>query len=264
MWLRTLWKVPFRRRLPERLSRADGHPLAAAPGIMEAMRRTVLGFLAALVLLGVSACSVTTEDPGYVPPAPLPPLAQLEQAPLADPEPFGSGQDALAFSTADRTVACALTSARGEHLDLPYEQNNYSDAANNKLAIVPVAHCELATYPAPLPEDVKDDCAGTGLGYLGGVALLSPDKAGYGECRSGVTQLEAAYGPRGSKAGVMAELPVLADGQNLERNGLRCSAYNGGVACGNISAGVGFFVSPGKYELIQAPAGTPSPAPAKP
>ncbi len=66
------------------------------------------------------------------------------------------------------------------------------------------------------------------------------------------------------KAGVMAELPVLADGQNLERNGLRCSAYNGGVACGNVSAGVGFFVSPGRYELIQAPAGTASPAPAKP
>jgi hypothetical protein len=61
----------------------------------------------------------------------------------------------------------------------------------------------------------------------------------------------------------LAQLPVLADGQNLERNGLRCSAYNGGVACGNVSAGVGFFVSTERYELISGPAeGTP-PAPAE-
>ena len=51
----------------------------------------------------------------------------------------------------------------------------------------------------------------------------------------------------------LAQLPVLADGQNLERNGLRCSAYNGGVACGNVSAGVGFFVSTERYELIPGP-----------
>ncbi|MFP5312376.1 MAG: hypothetical protein ACLGH7_08240 [Actinomycetes bacterium] len=217
--------------------------------------------LAALFLATATGCSVTTEDPSYVPPAPLPPMEQLEKAALADAKGFSSGTDVLSFTTADRTIACSLTSARGEHLNLPYEQNRYSDAANNKLPIVPVAYCELATYPVPQPNDIKDDCAGTRLGYLGGVALLTPDTARYGQCRSGVTAMEAAYGPKGSKAGPLSQLPVLADGQNLERNGLRCSAYNGGVACGNVSAGVGFFVSPQRYELIQnATKNSPSPA----
>lgn len=231
------------------------------PGIMERMRRTKLGMLAALFLVAVTGCSITTEDPGYVPPAPLAPLEQLEQAALADPQGFSTGTDVLSFITEDRAVACSLTAARGEHLNLPYETNAFSDAANNKLAIVPVAHCELARYSKPGPGDVRDDCAGTNLGYLGGVALVSPDRATYGECRSGVTQMEATYGPKGSRAGPMAQLQVLADGQNLERNGLRCSAYNGGVACGNVSAGVGFFVSPERYELIPEAAPATAPVP---
>jgi hypothetical protein len=214
--------------------------------------------LAALLLVGATACSVTTEDPDYVPPAPLAPLEQLKQAALANPDDFTNGDDVLSFATEDRNIVCSLTSARGEHVNLPYEPNNFSDTANNKLATVPVAHCELAAYPQPAREDVKDDCAGTNLGYLGGVAFLTPDSARYGECRSGLTLAEATYGPNGSKAGPLQQLHVLADGQNLERNGLRCSAYNGGVACGNVSAGVGFFVSGQKYELF-AP-GAPGPA----
>ncbi|UZX02011.1 hypothetical protein F8G81_04780 [Arthrobacter sp. CDRTa11] len=217
---------------------------------MEPMRPTVWGIMAALFLLTATACTITTEDPGYVPPPPLPALEQLEQAPLADSGDFSQGQDVISFITEDRNVVCSLTSARGEHIDLPYEQNSFSDSANNKLATVPVAHCELAVYVKPAAEDVKDDCAGTGLGYLGGTALLTPETASYGECRSGVTQMEAAYGPKGSKSGPLTQLPVLAEGQNIERNGLRCSAYNGGVACGNVSAGVAFFVSRGSYELI--------------
>lgn len=161
-----------------------------------------------------------------------------------------------AYAAVGTSAPCRREGLFQRHRRPVYEQNRYSDAANNKLPIVPVAHCELATYPAPQPGDVKDDCAGTHLGYLGGVALLSPDAARYGECRSGVTSMEAAYGPKGGNAGPLAQLPVLEDGQNLERNGLRCSAYNGGVACGNVSAGVGFFVSPERYELIQGPAGS--------
>ncbi|MET3774231.1 hypothetical protein ABIC98_003903 [Arthrobacter nitrophenolicus] len=227
------------------------------------MRRTVWGMLAALFLATATGCTVTTEDPGYVPPPPPAPMDQLEQAALASPQDFSNGEDTLSFITEDRTVACSLTSARGEHINLPYETNGYSDSANNRLAIVPVAHCELATYPKPDADDVRDDCAGTGLGYLGGVALLTPDKAWYGECRSGVTQMEATYGPNGSRTGPLAQLPVLAEGQNLERNGLRCSAYNGGVACGNVSAGVGFFVSTERYELIPGPGEEASPAPSE-
>ncbi|MBT2535237.1 hypothetical protein [Arthrobacter sp. ISL-69] len=217
---------------------------------MGAMRRTVLGILAALFLMACTACTVTQKDPDYVPPPPLPVLEQLKQAPVADSAPFSAGEDVLSFVTADRNTVCSLTSARGEHVNLPYEPNAFSDPANNKLAIVPVAHCELARYAKPDPADVTDDCAGTGLGFLGGAALLTPDKTSYGECRSGVTQMEAAFGPKGSKAGPVSQLPVLEDGQNLERNGLRCSAYNGGVACGNVSAGVAFFISRDHYELV--------------
>lgn len=235
---------------------------------MERMRRTLLGILAALLLLGSTACTVTQKDPDYVPPAPLPALQQLAQAPLADAAPFAVGQDMLSFVTADRNVVCSLTSARGEHVNLPYEHNGYSDSANNKLATVPVAHCGLAVYPAPGPKDVADDCGGTGTGYLGGAALLTPERASYGECRSGVTQQEAEFGPGGSRSGPVSQLRVLDEGQNLERNGLRCSAYNGGVACGNVSAGVAFFVSRDNYELIpdaakEAP-GTPPDAPKTP
>jgi hypothetical protein len=229
---------------------------------MEAMRRTVLGILAALTVLAATACTITTEDPGYVPPPPLPALQQLEQAAVSDPADYRAGDNVISFITEDRNVACSLTDARGEHLNLPYEMNSFSDAGNNKLATVPVAHCELAAYPQPSPSDISDDCAGTGLGFLGGTVLLTPEKATYGGCRSGVTQMEAAYGPKGSKAGPLTELAVLADGQNLERNGLRCSAYNSGVACGNVSAGVGFFVSRDSYELISKPVETAPPAPA--
>ena len=227
------------------------------------MRRTVLGILAVLFGVTGSGCSVTIEDPAYVAPPPLPAMEQVEQAALADPAAFKVGADILSFITEDRNVVCSLTSARGEHINLPYETNSFGDAANNKLAIVPVAHCELAAYSKPAAGDITDYCAGTGLGYLGGTALLTPDKATYGECRSGVTQMEAAYGSKGTKSGPLTQLQVLAEGQNLERNGLRCSAYNGGVACGNVSAGVGFFVARERYELISKTAATASPAPSE-
>jgi hypothetical protein len=226
------------------------------------MRRTVLGIFAAFTLLAATACTITTGDPGYVPPPPLPALEQLEQAALVDPAPYQAGDNTTSFISEDRNIVCSLTDARGEHLNLPYEMNSFSGQDNNKLAIVPVAHCELANYPKPEAGDIKDDCAGTGLGYLGGTVLLTPDKATYGECRSGVTQMEAAYGPRGNKSGPLTGLAVLAQGRNLERNGLRCSAYNGGVACGNVSAGVGFFVSREGYELISKAAESAAPAPA--
>ncbi|KRE78331.1 hypothetical protein [Arthrobacter sp. Soil763] len=228
---------------------------------MEAMQRTILGILAGLALLATSACTITQKDPDYVPPAPLPPLEQLRQAPLTDPAALGSGQDYLSFVTADRNIVCSLTSARGGHVNLPYEPNSFGASENGRWATVPVAHCELAAYPKPEAKDIRDDCSGTGLGYLGGTALLTPDKAVYGECRSGVTAQEAEFGPKGRRNGPISALPTLADGKNVERNGLRCSAYDGGVACGNISAGVAFFISRDRYELVQRPPKTASPAP---
>ncbi|MCP1412730.1 hypothetical protein [Paenarthrobacter sp. A20] len=214
------------------------------------MRRTVLGILAAVLLVLATGCSFATEDPDYVPPAPLAPLEQLEQVPVTEQSSLSAGEDVTAFVTADRNIVCAMTSSRGGHLNLPYEANSYSDAANNKFAVIPVAHCELAKYAKPELADIADDCAGTGLGYLGGTVLLSPDAAVYGSCRSGVTQMESEFGPKGSRNGPISKLRELADGQNIERNGLRCSAYNGGVACGNVSGGVAFFVTSEGYQLI--------------
>lgn len=214
------------------------------------MRRTVLGILAALLMVLATGCSFATKDPDYVPPAPLPPLEQLKQVPVTEQTALAAGEGVTAFVTPDRNIVCAMTSSRGGHLNVPYEANSYSDAANNKFAVVPVVHCELAKYAKPEIDDIADDCAGTGLGYLGGTVLLSPDKAVYGSCRSGVTQMESEFGPKGSRSGAISKLRELADGQNIERNGLRCSAYNGGVACGNVSGGVAFFVSREGYQLI--------------
>ena len=214
------------------------------------MRRTVLGILAALLMVLATGCSFATKDPDYVPPAPLPPLEQLKQVPVTEQTTLAAGEGVTAFVTPDRNIVCAMTSSRGGHLNVPYEANSYSDAANNKFAVVPVVHCELAKYAKPDLTDVADDCAGTGLGYLGGTVLLSPDKAVYGSCRSGVTQMESEFGPKGSRSGPISKLRELADGQNIERNGLRCSAYNNGVACGNVSGGVAFFVTREGYQLI--------------
>ena len=214
------------------------------------MRRTVLGILAALLMVLASGCSFSTKDPDYVPPAPLPPLEQLKEVPVTEQTALAAGEGVTALVTPDRNIVCAMTSSRGGHLNVPYEANSYSDAANNKFAVVPVVHCELAKYAKPELTDVADDCAGTGLGYLGGTVLLTPDKAVYGSCRSGVTQMESEFGPKGSRSGPISKLRELADGQNIERNGLRCSAYNDGVACGNVSGGVAFFVSRAGYQLI--------------
>jgi hypothetical protein len=214
------------------------------------MRRTVWAILAALILVLTAGCSFATKDPDYVPPAPLPPLEQLQQVPITEQTTLSAGEDVTAFVTADKNIVCAMTSSRGGHLNLPYEANSYSDAANNKFAVVPAVHCELAKYAAPEPDDIADDCAGVSLGYLGGTVLLTPEKAVYGSCRSGVTQMESEFGPKGGRSGPVSKLRELAEGQNIERNGLRCSAYNGGVACGNVSGGVAFFVSREGYQLI--------------
>ncbi len=113
------------------------------------MRRTLLGILAALTLLASTACTVTQKDPDYVPPAPLPPWSSSGRRPLTDAAKYAAGEDILSFVTADRNVVCSLTSASGRHVNLPYEPNGFADSANNKLATVPVAHCELAVYPKP-------------------------------------------------------------------------------------------------------------------
>ena len=88
------------------------------------------------------------------------PWNNWNRQPLADPATFRAGEDILSFVTEDRNIVCSLTSARGGHVNLPYEQNSFSDPANNKLATVPVAHCELAVYPKPAPRTSRTTAAG--------------------------------------------------------------------------------------------------------
>ena len=76
---------------------------------MGAMRRTVVGILAALFLRACTACTVTQKDPDYVPPPPLPVLEQLKKAPVADSAPFSAGEDVLSFVTAVPHVGARRT-----------------------------------------------------------------------------------------------------------------------------------------------------------
>ncbi len=57
--------------------------------------------------------------------------------------------------------------------------------------------------------------------------------------------------------------PSFPRAENLERNGLRCSAYDAGVACGNVSGGTAFFVSRDHYELISGGGKKASTAPSQ-
>ncbi|MGG5171760.1 hypothetical protein ACQR35_06220 [Pseudarthrobacter sp. J1738] len=214
------------------------------------MRRMILGLLAALLMLSATACSVVQKDPNYTPPPPLPPLEQLKQATVVQPSQPPSEGEPLTFVTKDRNAVCAITESKGEHVNVPYEDNDFGNSANNKYPTVPVVQCEFAVYPQVKTSDVKDDCSGTGFGYLGGIITLAPTAVRYGNCRAGATAMENEFGPKGTRNGEISQLETLEDGTAVERNGLRCTVYNNGVACGNLSAGVGFFVSRTEYQLL--------------
>lgn len=221
------------------------------------MGRKNARWMPAALVFAVGACTGCVALPDAEPSASAsatPPsyVERLKVAPVKTLE--GASQDGgpLAFVTPDHNVACALTDRRGGHLDLPYEPNDYAAQANTALPTVPVVQCELGSYPKPEPADVKDDCAGTGLGYLGGEVLLVPSGATYGACRSGVNQVEAEPGPKGKASGPVSQLPPLDTGAAVERNGYRCAPLDDGVACANLSNGAGFFVARNRYVLLPA------------
>lgn len=132
----------------------------------------------------------------------------------------------------------------------PLEPNDYGNSKNQPYAVVPVVQCELASYPAPAAKDVKDNCGGTGIGYLGGVVLLSPKAVQYGACRAGLTGLESSAQDSSSSKQVLAGFPSLDAGLSLDAMGYRCAPMDEGVACANLSNGVGFFVSKESYQLF--------------
>ncbi|ALE07564.1 hypothetical protein AL755_04830 [Arthrobacter sp. ERGS1:01] len=183
-------------------------------------------------------------------------VERLKAAPAGKPADQQGGR--AQFVTKDRNIACVFTSSRAGNLDQPWEANNYADTANAKAPTVPVVNCELAAYPAPVAADVTDTCSGTHIGYLGGTALLSPAAVSYGGCRSGPTAVEAAFGPGGTANGTLSRIPVLAAGTAMDSLGYRCAPLDDGVACANLAAGIGFFVSAGSYELLKPGSNAPA------
>lgn len=220
--------------------------------------------VAVAVALGLGGCitvpAAPTEPSATAPAAEsLSYVERLKALPVAEASENPLGETLQQFVTDSRNIACVFTSSRAGHLNQPWEPNNYTDNANAAAPIVPVVNCQMVNYPQVQEKDRANNCAGTNIGYLGGTVLLAPDKASYGGCRAGVTAIEAAFGPRGVVSEELAQLPVLSPGQAMDGQGYRCGAMDDGVACANLAAGIGFFVSANDYELF-APAAKASPA----
>ncbi|MHA7305289.1 hypothetical protein ACX80E_08600 [Arthrobacter sp. TMN-49] len=211
--------------------------------------------LATLVALSLAGC-ITVPTGGGDPTAtqgPTAPQTFVDRLKATAVAPPSEGATELPqFITDSRNIACVFTTSRAGHLNQPWEPNNFNDAANATAPTLPVVSCQMVSYPQVQAADVRENCAGTFVGYLGGVATLLPDKASYGGCRAGVSAVEAAFGARGTVNQVMGSIPVLAPGAAMESQGYRCAPLDDGVACANLASGVGFFVAAEKYELFGA------------
>lgn len=216
------------------------------------LNAAIVGMVA--MLIACTGCiSISSPDPNAVPGSPPSFVDRLKAA--VPVQPSATAAKTLApgisgFATAGRNIACVLTDSRNGQVNSPFEPNSFADPANQPQPVVPVVHCELTKYPAPQDQDVKDDCGGTGIGYLGGVVLLAPDAAVYGACRAGLTGMEGSGDDASSTKKLLAALPVLTDGSALDAKGYRCAAMDSGVACANLGNGAGFFVAQDKYVLF--------------
>ncbi|WP_207345746.1 hypothetical protein [Arthrobacter sp. E3] len=184
--------------------------------------------------------------------APLSYVDRLKATSVVQPTEDAGVQELPQFVTDSRNIACVFTSSRAGNLNQPWEPNNFADGANAAAPSIPVVNCQMVSYPQPLDADQGDNCSGTNVGYLGGVATLFPDKASYGGCRAGVTAVEAAFGTGGNVNQVMASIPVLAPGQAMEAHGYRCAPMDDGVACANLASGTGFFIAAETYKILGA------------
>lgn len=208
------------------------------------------------VLLLCTGCfTLTSPDPNAsTPTGPAPSyLDRLKASKTLEPtataaKTIAAGQQA--FLNPSHDIVCIVTSARGGHISTPLEPNDFDNSGNQRFPIIPVVQCELAGYPAPQPKDVKDNCGGTGIGYLGGVVLLSPSGVQYGSCRAGQTGMESASNEGSTSKKTIAQLPTLEAGSALDARGYRCAPLDSGVACANLSNGVGFYVSKDSYQLF--------------
>lgn len=220
----------------------------------------VWGGAAALLCLTLSGCiTVPNPAPGPThsqgPTDPPTYVERLKATPVVKPADNLSSSELPQFVTDSRNIACIFTTSQAGHLNLPWEPNNYGNSANEAAPIIPVAYCQMASYPAPAQNDIVDDCAGTNIGYLGGTALLYPDRAEYGGCRAGVTAVESVFGFSGSPSKNldgqdMGSIAVLPPGNALEAQGYRCAPLDDGVACANLADETGFFLAAKRYEIF--------------
>ncbi|MDJ0312633.1 hypothetical protein [Arthrobacter sp. H35-D1] len=223
-----------------------------------ASRTAAVVFLAAAFGAALSGCSITVPT-GPVQPtatqgtaAPLSYVDRLKALAIEQPTEDMGSSELPQFVTDSRNIACVFTSSKAGNLNQPWEPNNFGDSANAAAPSIPVVNCQMVAYPQPLPADQGDNCSGTNVGYLGGVATLFPDKASYGGCRAGVTAVEAAFGASGTANQVMGAIPVLAPGHAMEAQGYRCAPLDDGVACANLASGTGFFIAAESYEIFGA------------
>ncbi|SEE72561.1 hypothetical protein SAMN04489740_2323 [Arthrobacter alpinus] len=225
---------------------------AARPGLPRRSTDFVVLLIALFALTGCitvpvgggtpTASQGPTAAPGYVDRLKATPVGQATEGAMTTELPQ--------FVTDSRNIACVFTASKAGNLNQPWEPNNFADSAIAPAPSIPVVNCQMVQYPQVNDADQADNCAGTNVGYLGGTAVLYPDKAIYGSCRAGVTAVEAAFGPQGAVSQEMASVPVLAPGIAMEAQGYRCAPLDDGVACANLASGIGFFIAAQKYEIF--------------
>ncbi|WP_394941781.1 hypothetical protein [Psychromicrobium sp. YIM B11713] len=208
------------------------------------------------VLLACTGCfTLNSPDPKASSPSGSAPsyLERLKAAKTVEPTSTAAktlSEGLQGFLSPAHDIACVFTSSRGGQINTPLEPNDFGNSRNQRFPVIPVVQCELADYPEPAAKDVKDNCGGTGIGYLGGVVLLTPQSTQYGACRAGLTGMEASGNDASSTKQLIATFPSLDSGLSIDARGYRCATLDSGVSCANLSNGVGFFVSKDSYQLF--------------
>lgn len=242
------------------------------PNRMAARPTAFWSVLAAVAALSLAGCITVPVGGGEAtatagPTAPMTYVDRLKATPVAQPSDDAASTELPQFITENRNIACVFTTSRAGHVNQPWEPNNFNDSANAAAPIIPAVNCQMVSYPQVRAADVQDSCAGSNVGYLGGVATLLPEEAVYGGCRAGVTAMEAAFGAGGTVNQLMGSIPALVPGAAMESQGYRCAPMDDGVACANLASGLGFFLAAEKYEFFgpgqgAATTSLSSPAPA--
>lgn len=214
------------------------------------MRAGVVGWVLLIAAVVTGCVEVPVSSPASSPEPDLSPqeeLAAMPELPVSEVQTVG--EDVAAFLTEDRHTYCVITTEQGGIINSPVDPRLSGGQRDDTVLEVPAVYCELARYPEPA--EVADDCYGTGLGFRGGIVLLTASGVSYGGCRVGMTLMEAQMGS-GSDAGesALTRLSVLEDGMAVELDGFRCGSADGGVVCVEGRTGQGFVASADAFEIL--------------